>query len=544
MSFTNITKLASSVANFLDDNEKMALPLLATRVRRALNDFPDDPTIRQVAGVLSRMSDRQAFITRAELKKIYQSLYSRNTRFTELFAEEIGHKELRKGATYANDVPVYKRDPDGSLQADYARVVDPVMANALASALDPSVPLRSYSPKAGIDAVRKVSAAFHNCGIDCRTAVADGNEAAIIVHAAFETPKGATSVYVPVEIVSGTALDANCFISNRGSEELNANNIKSYLNLYAGNQIKVRAVDLLAVIDRIRRGSAGVSSIELAITRMKTAATKEDRSETGYFANGITGIKVEAAAERDVQLHQFKDERLTTLADKFDTPGGRANFKFGERKVITGRKSVEGELMDCGYRNFQVAVADCTETAVTYAVNLGKTAFHVPVSMTASSPMAEMFICNGSVRPLNRANIEEFMKKEAFDFRASAATSPLYGSKPSELIEVVRQAMTERNFVKAEDALNILSQMDAKAHETAMIAYLAGLSKTAGPVQPETQCPRIVRNAHSKFPICGHTGLPTHKVYQDKNGDCQPMYRKGMEESYEGAIFNTSKIFF
>lgn len=544
MSFTNITKLASSVAEYLDDTEKLALPMLATKVRRAMQDFPDDPTIRQIAGVLTQMSNRQAFITRAELKKMYQGFYSRNTRFSELFAEEIGYKDMRKGATYANDVTGYKRETDGGLQADYAKLVDPIMANALEAAFDPTVSIKAFSPKAGMEAVRRVSAAFGNEGLDCRAEVATGNENVIIVYASFETPKGWTGVYVPVEVMNGTVLDANCFVSNRGSEDLQSGSIKSYLNLYAGNQIKVRAADVLAVVDRVRRGSTGVSDIELAITRMKTAATQEDRSETGYFANGITGIKVEAAAKPDVQLPQIQDERLMTLSEKFDTPAGRAGFQFTERKVIAGRKSVEDELIDCGYRNFQVAVADCTANTVTYAVKLGKTAFHAPVKMNTASPIAEMIICNGSVRQFNRTNIEEFMHKEAVDYGAVAAASPFSGGKPSELIEVVRHAMQEKNFLKAEDALNILAQTDGRAYQVAMGAYLNGLQTTASSEEPETQCGRIVRNAHSKFPICGHTGLPTHKVYQDKNGDCHPLYRKGMEESYEGAIFNTSKIFF
>jgi hypothetical protein len=54
----------------------------------------------------------------------------------------------------------------------------------------------------------------------------------------------------------------------------------------------------------------------------------------------------------------------------------------------------------------------------------------------------------------------------------------------------------------------------------------------------------IVKNAHSSHRICGHTNLPLHKVYQDKEGNCRPLYRKEMDETYQGAYFLNSKIFF
>lgn len=53
----------------------------------------------------------------------------------------------------------------------------------------------------------------------------------------------------------------------------------------------------------------------------------------------------------------------------------------------------------------------------------------------------------------------------------------------------------------------------------------------------------MIKNSTSEHPICSHTGLPVHKVFQDKDGNCQPMYRKGMDETYEGASFMNAKIF-
>ena len=51
-----------------------------------------------------------------------------------------------------------------------------------------------------------------------------------------------------------------------------------------------------------------------------------------------------------------------------------------------------------------------------------------------------------------------------------------------------------------------------------------------------------MKTKHSKYILCSHTNLPLHKIYVDAQGDCQPIYRKGQDNSYEGAYFMNSKV--
>jgi hypothetical protein len=124
------------------------------------------------------------------------------------------------------------------------------------------------------------------------------------------------------------------------------------------------------------------------------------------------------------------------------------------------------------------------------------------------------------------------------------SASPLYGIKPSELVNIVKNAIAESNYIKAEDALNVLSDSDdEKAYEVALAAFTHGLGHKGEEVEQPSKCAMIINSSSSQHEICGHTGLPTHKVYQDKRGDCQPLYRRGMDESYEGASFMDSKVY-
>lgn len=535
MSFDKINKIASSVSQFLTDNEKISVAIMAARVRKALQEFPEDQTIVAMAQVLTRMSNNKPFITRAEFKKMYQGFYTRNNRFSEIFASELGAPTELQGPTY------YKRE-EGNVADDFEQFADPVLANALQSAFDKNSPLKMYSEKAALAAVRKVAQAFSRCGLECRVRVATGNPEVLIMETGFETPKGTTSVYVPVEVYEGTVLEPSAFVGNRGSEEITAANITDYVKSYAGNNLNLPAEQLLQVVENIKNaGKKTISSVELAVTKMKAAG--QEKSE--FFVNQITGLEVDNNVQQDVALPTVQDPEIQSFAAKFDSPLGLANITFGERKITAARKSIEISLRGCGVKNAQLAVSDCSKDTVVFAVNVGKTAFTIPVKMTVASPVADVFICNGRVRTLDRTGLEAVMAKQEVDFRAAAIASPLYNVKPSELVETVRLAMADRNLAKAEDALNVLaSSGDTKAYGLAMNAYLGALGKTASAEKKECSCSRIIRSASSKFPICGHTGLPVHKVYQDDNGDCHPMYRKGMEDSYEGAAFMTNKVFF
>lgn len=537
MSFDKLNKIASSVSQFLTDNEKISVPILAVRVRKALQEFPEDQTIVAMAQVLTRMSSNKSFMTRGELKKMAQGFYSRNTRFNEIFASELGPTSELQGPTY------YKRDE--IKEEELTDFADPVLANALESAFEKGQPLKMYSAKAAMASVRKVSQTFASCGLECKAAVATGTPDIIIVEATFESPKGQTNVFVPVEVHAGGILEPSVFVSNRGSEELTTDNITDYAKAFAGKRLTLRASDLLAVVDKIKNGTKGVSMVELAVTKMKAAS----QVQADFFANQITGLSVDNVDNTvtDVVVPTVQDTEIESFASKFDSAIGRANFKFGERKMLSSRKAVEVALRGCGLKSAQLAVASCNEDTVIYAVNVGKTAFTVPVKMTTSSPVADVFLCNGRVRALDRASLELVMAKQEVDFKAAAVASPLYSTKPSELVETVRTAMSERNLAKAEDALNVLAGAgDEKAYGLALASYMAGLGQTkvaTASEKTDCSCSRIIRSASSKHPICGHTGLPVHKVYQDPNGDCHPLYRKGMDESYEGAAFMTNKIF-
>jgi hypothetical protein len=197
-----------------------------------------------------------------------------------------------------------------------------------------------------------------------------------------------------------------------------------------------------------------------------------------------------------------------------------------------------------GFSNHQVVIAGNDDHTIHCGVSLetGKLAFMVPIRVIDNKlQKPTVMLCNGSVTSFDKAGINSLVSTNKTDVKMAAVASTMSALKPSEIVSNLRQALSEDNYAKAEDALNVLANAgDQKAYAIAFELYMNGL---AGQKVAETKCSKMIKSANSEYPVCSHTGLPVNKVYQDKSGFCRPLYRQGMDETYEGASFINSKIF-
>lgn len=534
MSFDNLNKLIGSIAKMVDNSEKIALPIITVRLQKMAELHPYDQTILAMANVISSLSEKKNFISRAELKNLYDKFYSRNTKFAEYFKDEIG--EVNNLAT-----PVFAPKNETPMVTDFGSVTDPVLVNALNAAFGNTAPLKTYSKEIEQKAKKVVASNLENWNLKAsKLEVEAGNQHFMVVKADYDTPKGITSVLVPVEINKDKALDPSIFMANAGPQDLNHLNLKKYITSFAGSKLKVRANDIVDALTNATNGQTEISDAELALTKLN--ASKENIGDL----NQVIGLTVENAP-KNFEVNIPKLAEAESFAAKFNNPVGVANFKFGTDKINLGRDIIARELVGFGIKNPQITIFSCDDSSVCYAisVNGGRTAFKVPVKFANNRVMnPDVMICNGSVMAFNKQSINKLFVTEASDHKVAAVTSPQYALKSSELVENVRAAVDEGNYSKAEDALNVLQQQgDEVAYKAAFTAYMDGLSMRKSASSTESTCSMIVKNASSKHQVCGHTGLPLHKIYQDKHGNCLPLYRKGMEESYQGAFFMNSKIF-
>lgn len=532
MSHDKLYQLVGSIAEAVKDNEKLATPMLASKLTKCVAAYPGDQTIGAMARVIGDMAQNKTlFISRANLKSLYGKLYSRNTKFAELFVDELGQ------APAEPEITTYQRDE--AVEANPYHIGDQVLANALESVFDKHAPLKMYSQPLADKAVRSVNATLDAWSLKpSKLSIGAGNDKFIVIKADYETPKGVTSFFVPVEVAKNDVLEPEVFMGNTGPEDLNHTSIKAYLTQEAGIKTKIGATDILSALTEATTEKREVSAAEMAVMRLN--ASRQPNSE--FFQGQIVGQKVAEAAKKDVELP--KSDEFFSFEKKFTTPQGLATWRFGNDKVATARDHIARELASFGFSKPQIVVTGNDDSTIFYGVSLdtGKIAFTVPVKLAGDKlQKPTVMLCNGSVASFDKRSINELVGQNKTDSKVAAVASSMSTLKPSEIVNNLRQALAEDNFAKAEDALNVLANSgDTRAYATAFQIYMDGLS---GHKVAETKCSHMIKSASSEHPVCAHTGLPINKVYQDKNGYCRPMYRKGMDETYEGASFMNSKIF-
>ncbi len=535
MSRDKIQQLVGNLAKALDANQKLATPILAVKLSKYAAAYPQDKTVGMIARVVQDMATRTAFMRKAELQSLYHQYHTVGTKFAELFQEELGQAPAEPSVT--------TMQRDEAVKANAYEVGDQVLANALESVFDKHIPLKMYSQPVAEKAMRSVGTTLDSWSLKpSKLTVGDGNDKFIVVKADYETPKGVTSFYVPVEVKQNNVVDPQVFMGNAGPADLNYNNIKAYITQQAGTKTKIGATDILTALTVAADDKREVTAAELAVTRLN--AERQGKSE--FFQGQVVGLKVEAAPKQDVALP--KSDEFFSFEQKFTTPQGLASWRFGAEKVATARNHISRELQSFGFATHQVVVTGNDENTIFYGVSLdtGKVAFTVPVKLADGKlQKPTVMLCNGSLASFDRKGINSLVSENKTDVKVAAVASNFASLKPSEIVNNLRQALADENYTKAEDALNVLANSgDAKAYALAFQLYMDGL---AGHKVAESHCTHVKKNASktsvSEHPICSQTGLPTNKVYQDKDGNCRPLYRKGMDETYEGASFLNAKIF-
>lgn len=579
MSFDKMAQLAGSLAQNVQDNERLPTALLNVKLARALQSYPSDQTLGAMSRVIGQMSSNNtSFIRRADLKKLYTKLHSRNTKFAQLFAEELGAMPELQGAK------IMPRDDNASEINPY-QVGDQILANALNSVFDKNLPLKMYSQPLADQAKTSVARTLNSWNLTpSKLEVAEGNDKFLVIRADYETPKGVSSVYVPIELVGKKVVDAAVFMGNLGPQELNHSTLKSYITAQAGVKSKITASAILNVLTVSATEKREISDAEMALIKLNASR----QEQVGLNSTPILGQKFAAAARADVVVS--KSAEADTFEAKFASPRGQAEFKFGAEVVKVAREHLTRELTGFGYTNSQIAIAKFDDTTLFYSVALdgGRVGFTVPVKVAGGKiSKPTVMLCAGSVSSFSKEGINQLYVSNQSDYKAAAVASPSYNLKPADLVNNIRQALADDNLAAAEDALNVLSMTGNKqAYASAFDLFVNGLSfkkeasgrcncensdckheaagcknkagdkkalyvgalcdgcaeKMPAKYMKKGACSMLLKNATSQHPICGHTGLPAHKVYQDKDGNCRPMYRQGQDDTYEVGTFNSTSI--
>lgn len=465
MNKNELFDLINKTAQTLHSNEKLVLPLLAVKARKAAQALPTDIAISGASQVLTKMASTQSFISRAEFDKILNTFHNTTTKLNEVFAEELDKKSKDKPKTFERS-----ENENKSIDKDYEKLANPVLSNALEGLFEGKSKI--YSKEDAQKAEKACMAQLMSIGFEPnKVDVFAGKDNIIICQAVYETPKGKANVLVPVELVNGKALLPNMFLNKEGFVEITEENVDEHIAHVAGKSFKVDGKKLLEAVCEIVHGKKEpINEVELALIKLK--------GDSGQILDPSNSLYTEIIEpnQEDVKLPVSEDEE--TFASKLSKSEGIAKFIHGDRIVEAGRSVILRKLAEFGYRNCQIKVSDVEESKIFYSVGIGSgTGFKIFVE--ASNNMAlppKVIIADGKVYGFNKAAIDGLVKEgKGGDRRAYATASRSYGLKPSELVEIVKDSVKEGNLLKAEDAINVLSETDPAAHKIALAHFMMGI---------------------------------------------------------------------
>lgn len=532
MSLNELTRVANKALNALHDSEQLPVQILVVKAERVAEAFPTDPTSVGMRNFLTKRANTQLSISRKEFQQVYHQLYSQNNKFGGYFKEELGLANL-SGPKFAVHSSTEGTD---LMKSAMEKLGHPVLNNALASVFDKGQ-AKLYSTAAAKTAERVCLHELNRFAQPYSVETACGQADVIICKATYQTPKGDTTVLVPVEITAEAALKPTVFLSRYGFKDLSKEALEGHIIETAGKSFKVDLGSVLKVVNAAKNGVVEpTSDVSVAIAKMAAASGKP-----AYSPDGI----IYAELGKDVEpIKVPQGTMVDTFAAKLASPAGAAEFKFGKQAVDASRTYIKQSLAGFGFKQANVALENFDSNTLYYAASVDNTAsFRVPVKVEAGAPEAPKFIIsNGSLYAFSKSGLNDLLTSvDSGDVRVIAASSPVYGESPERLVQQVRQAMLNGNSGEADSVLAVLQGLENKVYfKEAFEVYKAGLAgqlKTAS-----STCCMQRKVANSKYIMCGHTGLPLHKVFQDKLGHCLPLYRQGQEET-EAASFHPSKIF-
>jgi hypothetical protein len=544
MSLHDLNKIVSRAAKALYDNEKFAVGVLAVRASNAAASCPTDPTLVAMSNFLNKRAESELFITRSELKSVYNKLYSQNNKFGSLFMEELGGS-LESQVRYATRDPNEGKDFTKEAQAKFG---DQNLASALAGVFEKKAH-QPYSGQLAENAARTCLHELNRFAMPHKVEVVAGQADLLICQATYETPKGNTAVLVPVEVNEGRPLLPTVFLSQLGFVDLAKDALQDHILKSAGQKFSVDIQKLLEVVSSVKNGPRGMSEMDMIIAKAEAAKGVSTAQITNGVLSQAEAILNQTVDPKQPDLIQPRLAESDEYAKKLASTKGLAEFAFGPQYVDQSRKILARMFGSFGFPQAKIAVADADEHSIYFAVSVdGQLAVKVPMKIskadrTITAP--KMIVANGTLVDFSKAGISQAMTSQLVEPRMMAVASPAYHLKPSELVEQVKVAMAEGNYVMAEDVLNVLAQAGHEpTYKEAVAIFMEGMNgKMTKSASAATCCSMQRSVTASKYMICGHTNLPVHKVYQDKHGDCHPLYRKNISEA-EGGSFLHSKIYY
>lgn len=565
----NVQDLARLAQKALDEQsygKEFMLEDVYNQTREAYERFPEDPVIRQVAVTIERMLDRSpqgTLISQADVSRIYNEFVrlSSNSKFRNV----LGHLLLESKMTFSSQNPDYTRmnrvDADVS-NLDTNDYVDQNLVNALNSAFGNSInEVKAFDVNLANKGQTYVEAELRALGFDKpRVEIMGGDQGALVYAAHLDSDKGLVTVAIPIELSSGKLLMPSTFVADDHLEELNTNNLQTFVTRKAntGDFSTPKAADVLMAI--------GI------LTGQAKKATQEEFSgmadlfqDSGAMALNTPNLYLdrkyeEPRADIDTTEKVEMPKELAHLAHDFENSVLEAASAFGRDAITAGKRLVTSELVSAGFKNAQVRFGSESSDSIIYLAQIntpkGPVEIEVPVEMKAVATdkyvplVPSYFAYDGLIEDFSAPKLQRF----AISVRTPSTGTVTYSTGYSymllpELRDEILKAASENDYVTCETILDHIGErFNEEDYKNSVADYqFILMSKARVANQEQHECSKMIpAGKGSIYARCGHFGIPMHLVVTGANGEC--MLKSSVERQRlnpveeSSAVISTSKI--
>ncbi|MCZ2224507.1 MAG: hypothetical protein LC122_12860 [Chitinophagales bacterium] len=517
MDLKKLATTINAIQNTVNNNEVLSTSLISKKLSKLASVYPEDKTIGAMMIVFDKIADTKPTITRKEFKDMYNKHYTYLTTFANHFSDELG---IVKKA----EVKVTKEHKELNIN-DYrdSTIVDTVLNKVFASS-DKSI----KNPESFKKAEGFVSFYLDSIGIKPQNVkCVDCSTSAFIVSASYETPKGSTQIYIPLS----KNMEASVFVGNDGPVNIGRDSIISYIKSNAGKKIKYSTVNILGALEKF--ADSKVSDAEIAASKLKLKGAEV------FAAPTITGQEIKEVEQKDLNIPKLSE--ASSFEERFTSSKYESVNKYGEELLQKAASAVDNTLNGLGINAVKIKVGKPIKNGVMFSVvSTDQKTFQVPVKFANNLPLSpEVALINGNLSKLDKTFVN-VLSQEGQDKRAFASAYDLCLLADVDLFNYIKNSVMNNEMDKAQAGLLVLKDRDEKLYREATQGIINGLFVKTASVKH--QCSKIIKLATSKYHVCGHTGLPLNKIKHDEYGNCIPVYRSNVDDSYEGGYFMTSKI--
>jgi hypothetical protein len=297
------------------------------------------------------------------------------------------------------------------------------------------------------------------------------------------------------------------FLTRFGFREITKENVAAHVFDVAGKSFKVDGENLLNVIAEAKHGVRKVASdVEMAAIKLAS-----EKGRAALDPSHVVYAELDTDKPAGVQLPQIPlTQEEDTFASKLSNPDGVARFVHGDKLVEAARHMLVSKLAGMSYRNVQVKVADVEDKKIFFNVAIGThTGLKVPVDIKGGNAMPpKVVIADGQIKGFSATAINDFVQSgHGGDKRALAAASPTYDMKPTELLDVVKQSVAEGNYLRAEEAINVLGEIDTSAQQVALAHFMSNIYEPGK--EPSKQIKVAASKPVQDLPVT----FMTHKIF-------------------------------